>query len=64
MKGLITASVCISAVVATTPALSLEPWHDYHRAKAHQQKKAQKAAANAAQPLPESARVESKKAGR
>lgn len=43
MRKLILAAMAASTFLAAQPAMSLEPWHDYYRQKAHDDKKAKKA---------------------
>lgn len=43
MKKLILAAMAAATLLAAQPAMSLEPWHDYYRQKAHDDKKAKKA---------------------
>lgn len=42
MKKLILAAMAAATFLAAQPAMSLEPWHDYYRQKAHADKKAKK----------------------
>ena len=47
MKRILLAAAIAAPLLVIQPALSLEPWHDYYRAKAHKDKreKARKQAA-------------------